>query len=483
MKKRCHMDEEKARAIFYPESIAVVGASSNPGSTGGRYVQRLISAGFKGKIYPVNPRGGEILGLKAYPDLKSIPDQLDYVIVCVPKESVFSVLDDCAANGVKVVHFYTAGFRETGDKEGLIVEEQMVAKARQGGFRILGPNCVGVACPVRHTVFGLSPFGPSVEHGPVALISHSSGLISGVIEAGSARGIKFSKLAGLGNCCDLDELDFLEYVGTDSDTTIIGAYFEGTKNGRNLFKLLNTIARVKPLVVLKGGQTEAGAQTAASHTGSVAGGVNIWEVAVKQARAIYVRNFEELVDTLLAFQCLSPFSGVGVAILGGVFAAGGGACVTLTDECVSQGFRVSPFHQEIRSRLRAMLGSVGNILRNPLDMGGAFGGNRWEILAQTLEVVNEDPGVDVIMINLWLGWLYSTFSSEEMEKILGCLKDFRKNHTKPLIVISRPGEGEDKRSADIKVLAEARIPTYDSVVRAAKALTHVREYFEERALT
>jgi len=477
------MDEESAKAIFYPESIAVVGASSSPGRVGGTYIQRLISEGFKGKIFPVNPRGGEILGLKTYPDLKSIPDQVDYVIVCVPKESVFGVLDDCAMKGIKVVQFFTAGFRETGDKEGLIIEEQMVAKARQGGFRILGPNCAGVACPAHHRAWGPTPSTLGVEDGPVAFISHSSGLVGSVTEAGSPRGIKFSKLAGLGNCCDLNELDFLEYVGTDPDTTIIGIYFEGTKNGRNLFKLLNTIARVKPLVVLKGGQTEAGAQAAASHTGSVAGAVNIWEVAVKQARAIYVRNLEELVDTLLAFQYLSPFSGDGVAILAGVFVPGGGASVTLADECVSQGFRVSPFHQEIRGRLRAMLGSVGNILRNPLDMGMGFSGSRWEILAQTLEAVNDDPGVDVIMINLWLSRLHSTFSPEEMGKILACLKDFRNNHTKPLIVISRSGEGEGKRSADIKVLAEAGIPTYDSVVRAAKALAHVREYFKERALT
>lgn len=475
------MKEERARAIFYPKSIAIVGASSNLDTSGGRYVQRLIAAGFEGKIYPVNPKGGEILGLKAYPDLKSIPGQVDYVIVCVPREFVFSVLDDCTAKGIKVVHFFTAGFRETGEKEGLVVEEQMLAKARQGGFRILGPNCVGVACPVRRTVFGLSPFALNLESGTVAFISHSSGLVSNVIEVGSARGIKFSKLAGLGNCCDLNELDFLEYVGSDPDTTIVGAYFEGTRNGRELFRLLSTFAKVKPIVVLKGGQTEAGAQTAASHTGSVAGAVNLWEVAVKQAGAIFVQNFDELVDTLLAFQYLSPFSGDGVALIGGVFAAGGGPCVTLTDECVSEGFRVPPFRQETRDRLKEILGSVGNILRNPLDMGAPFGENRWEILARTLEIVNDDPGVDVIMVNLWLSWYYHTFSPEEMGKILSSLKDFRENHTKPLIVISRPGESIDRRSADIRTLAEAGIPTYDSVARAAKALAHVREYYKEHA--
>ena len=470
------MDKDIGRALFYPKSIAVVGATNKPGRPGSWYVQNLISGGFKGRIYPINPKGGEIFGLKAYPNLKSVPEAIDYVIVSIAKELSIDVINDCAANGAKIVQFFTAGFREAGEEDGILLEEQMAARARQVGVRVLGPNCAGVACPDHNRAFGPGPFTLSSENGPVAFISHSSGLVGNVIETGSTRGIKFSKLGAFNNCCDLNELDFLDYVGTDPKTSVIGAYFEGTTNGRRLFELMRKVSKTKPLVIWKGGQTEAGAKAAASHTGSISGAVNTWEVAVKQSKALMVRNFEELLDTILAFQYVPAFKGERIAILAGVFTPGGGASVTFADECTSQGLKVPLFQQATRDKLKEMVGTAGTILKNPLDIGAMVKGNSWEVLAETLDVVSKDPNIDAIMISLWLSWFHASFDDEVMGKIFDCLADYRKSHSKPLIVVSRPVVTEDKRGTDIRTLAEAGIPTYDSVTRASRALAHVVEY-------
>jgi acyl-CoA synthetase (NDP forming) len=474
--------DESFKAIFYSESIAVVGASSNPQKPGGMYVLNLICGGFQGKLYPVNTKGGEILGLKSYPNLKSIPEPVDYVICCVPKSLALDVLDDCVANGAKVVQFFTAGFRETGEEEGIKLEEKMRERVQGKNLRIIGPNCAGVTCPAHFRAYGPAPFTLNPEAGGVAFVSHSSGLVGNVIEAGLARGIKFSKPAAFNNCCDLSELDFLDYVGDDPETKIVGSYLEGTSNGTRLFQLMKEIARIKPLVVWKGGQTEAGAQAAASHTASLAGSINIWKVAIKQAGAIFVPDFGELVDSLLAFQYFSPFTGDNVAIIGGFSTPGGGASVTSADECASQGLKVPPFTKETQEKLKAMLGTTGTILRNPLDMGAGLGKDSLKILKETLEVIAANPGIDAIMFNIWVTWFHKVFSPLEMKELFSCLKDFRENHEKPLMVISRSGISEKERSEDIKKLAQMGMPTYSTIARAAKALANVREYFKNHNL-
>ena len=467
------------KAIFDPASIAIVGASGNLQKPGGQYLCNLVSGGFPGRLYPVNPKGGELLGIKVYPDLKLIPESVDYVICCLSKELALNILDDCAANGAKVVQFFTAGFRETGEEEGLELEAKLVEKAREKGLRILGPNCAGVAYPGHFRAFGPAPFTIKAEVGDVAFISHSSGMIGNVLETGSSRGIRFSKLAAFNNCCDLNELDFLEYMSTDPESKVIGAYLEGTKNGRQLLQLMKGITKAKPLVVWKGGQTEAGAQTAASHTASLVGSANMWKTAIRQAGAIFTAGFEELLDSLLAFQYLSSFPGDRIAIIAGFFGPAGGTSVTSADECVSEGLKVPSFTMQTRDRLREMLGITGTILRNPLDMGAAFGKDRsLDVLCQILEMIDDDPQVDVIMFNMWTAWLHGIFSPSEMDDLLNRLKDFRRSHAKPVIVIARPGMQEEQRGEDEKKLAEAGIPTYPSVARAARALANVRQYFE-----
>ncbi len=470
------MFEEKLHQfepIFYPRSIAVVGASQNKLKFGTRYLDSLIHVGFKGKLYPVNPAGGEISSLKAYPRVRDIPGPVDYVMVAIPAKFVLQVLDDCAAKGVKVVQFFTAGFSETGTEEGRQLEKEIANKAKEGGFRIIGPNCIGVYSPAN-----LMPYGPMPvlgQVGSVAFISQSGGHAGSIIEMGMRRGIHFSKVVSFGNGCDLDSVDYLEYLAVDPQTKIIGAYLEGVRQGRHFFQLAKEAAKTKPMMVWKGGKTEAGAEAAASHTGALAISDTIWSAMLRQAGVIKVDSLEELADTLLTFQHYLPFLGHNVAIIAGLAGGGGGESVSSTDACTSVGLNVPPFREETRRRLKEILPPAGSILRNPLDMGGV--GGFVDILEKTMEIVVADPEVNIIIINEHMDSLASFLSWETLGQMNDIFIRLRRNQEKPIVLVSRPGLGSEQRVALERKLSDAGITIYPSLDRAAKAIANMNWYF------
>ena len=203
--------------IFYPRSIAVVGVSQNIFKVSSLWLKAIIDAGFSGSIYPINPHGGEVLGLKVYSSIRDVPEVVDYVIVSIPREAVPELMDDCA-NKVKAIHFFTAGFSEAGDSMGHQLEEELVRKARKGGFHIIGPNCIGTYCPE-----GKVPYGPSGrigKSGSVGFISQSGGIGEKLVELGLARGINYSKGISFGNGIDLDSADYMEYMAFDEHYSI-----------------------------------------------------------------------------------------------------------------------------------------------------------------------------------------------------------------------------------------------------------------------
>ncbi|TEU16933.1 MAG: acyl-CoA synthetase, partial [Dehalococcoidia bacterium] len=312
------MFEEKLKEfkpIFYPKSVAIIGASVTAIKAGSVWVWSLKSAGFPGPIYPVGSKSGRIADLEIFPNLRLVPGEVDYVIVAIPRQSVLELLDDCVAKNVKAVQFFTAGFSEMDAQQGHKLEEQMLEKARQGNVRIIGPNCIGVYCPEHKIPFLMGTLG---ESGSVGFVSQSGGIATKLVTTGIARHINYSKGVSFGNGIDLDASDFLQYLAADPKTKAIGAYLEGTRDGARLFNTMKEVAKVKPLVVWKGGRTEAGAQAAMSHTGSLASSAAIWSAMLKQAGAIEVHSLEELTDTLLIFQQLRHWQGTSAAIIGGL---------------------------------------------------------------------------------------------------------------------------------------------------------------------
>jgi acyl-CoA synthetase (NDP forming) len=463
-------------AIFNPQSIAIVGASSGR-KIGGLAVRYLKFAGYKGKIFPVNPKEREILGLKAYPSVREIPDPVDYVIVMVPAATVLGVIDDCAAKGVKVVQLFTAGFSETGEEEPTRLERGMVARARRAGIRLIGPNCVGISVPAK--LIPVETTGVIGQPGDIAILAQSGGHTETLADVGLSRGICFSKLISFGNACDLNAIDFLEYLKEDPETRIIALYLEGITNGRQLFELLAEISPIKPVVVLKGGRTEAGKEMATSHTGSLAGSAAVWTAAIKQAGAIEVSTLEEMADTLMALQYLPPITGNRIAIVSQLGGGAGGAGVLAADVCTSLGLELPPFTGEIRDRLKSIVNAPGSILRNPLDL--SLVGRQPALLQKVLEILAELPDINLIMLNQRPTFLLALVSKAELQAINDVLVDYQRSNKKPLVVISPPGGIYEKERVEVeRRLSQAGIPVYPSFERAARALANIIRYWRFR---
>jgi len=462
------------KPIFYPESIAVVGVSQNAFKVSSLWVKAIIDAGFSGAIYPINPRGGEFLGLKVYSSIREVPGVVDYVIVSIPREAVPEIMDDCA-NKVKAVHLFTAGFSETGATLGHKLEEESVRKAREGGFQIIGPNCIGTYCPE-----GKVPYGPSGiigKSGSVGFISQSGGIGEKLVELGLARGINYNKGISFGNGIDLDSSDFMEYMTVDPRVSIIGAYLEGTRNGRRLFTAMREVAKVKPLIVWKAGRTDVGAAAAMSHTGSLASSAAVWSAALRQCGAIEVKSVEELADTLLIFQQLGQWggNGNGITVLGGLADGGGGISVSASDDCAELGLHIPPLSVETRQKLTGLLGQVGSILHNPVDVSQS--GSNPSVIREALEFVLADPSIELVIIQEDAGILLNNLPAEWVQEINAVFINLRTKQDKPLVVVLPPGASEPQRLEIEQALTQVSIPVFPSMERAAKAIAHLSEYY------
>jgi acyl-CoA synthetase (NDP forming) len=467
--------EEKLKEfqpIFYPKSIAVVGASATSIKAGSLWVEDLRSAGFAGPIYPVGTSGGRLGDLEILPSLRLIPGEVDYVIVAVPRQSALALLDDCAAKNVKAVHFFTAGFGEMETQQGRKLEEQMLEKARQGNVRIIGPNCIGVYCPEHRIPFLMGILG---ESGPVGFLSQSGGIATKLATIGIARHINYSKGVSFGNGIDLDASDFLQYLAADPKTRVIGAYLEGTRDGVRLFDTMKEVARAKPLVVWKGGRTEAGAQAALSHTGSLASLAAMWSAMLKQAGAIEVNSLEELTDALLIFQQLGRGQGTRAAIIGGLADGGGGNSVAAGDACVEYGLKVPPLSSETKEGLGKLLGEVGGILCNPVDVSQAqFRG--LTTLFQAIDLIAKDATNDILLIQEDTEILLPIYSRRGLEEINEFIIELGRRQSKPVIIVLPPGSTETERLQIEQKLLTGSIPVFCSMERAAKAIYRLNQY-------
>ena len=340
-------------AVFNPKSVAVTGAS--PGKQGQLFLDSFLASGYKGKVYAINSKGQEVSGMKAYTSVKELPEPVDYVVCCIPAPAVPQFIRDCGAKGVKAVSVFTAGFSEIGTDEGKRLEKEVVRAARETGVRIIGPNCLGVYAP--KVGFSYTSDFPK-QSGSVAYVCQSGGNSVYVTRAAGYRGVRFSKVISYGNACDINECELLEYLIQDDDTKIVAVYIEGVRNGPRFYRALTELTRTKPVVVLKGGYTKAGAKAAASHTGSLAGSDEVWDELLQQAGAIRVYSLEELVDVLVTVYLLPTPQGRRVGIFGG----GGGATVLGADDWSKYGFVLPPLPKVIKEELRASVPTEAGLI-------------------------------------------------------------------------------------------------------------------------
>ncbi len=464
-------------AIFHPRAIAVAGASANPDTPGHDYVRALLEAGFRGPIYPVNPKAHDILGLKTYASLRDVPGEVDLVISCVPNTSVLGLVEDCGAKGVLALQLFTGRFSETGRPEGAELEGRLLEAARRAGVRLIGPNCMGLLYPAG----GLS-FRTDMprESGPIGFLSQSGNLLFELTHFAGARGFRFSKAISYGNALDLNEADFLDYLAADAGTRVIGAYIEGVRDGRRFLAALKRAAAAKPVVALKGGRTGAGSRTASSHTAALAGAGDVWRAAVAQAGALPADTAEELIDLLIGLAYLKPRPGRRLAMVG----AGGGRSVLTADLCEELGLSVPPLPPDVEAKIAERAPGLAGWVTNPVDQsilaGSGLGG------AQVLEWLSESPGVDILLANVGEPW---AFGRPDPERIVGRVAerfvDVAGKTTKPFAVVLGPSDYPDEErwriaSAAREKLAQAGVALYPSVERAVRTLARLARYWEER---
>lgn len=374
--------------IFNPRSIAVVGVSDQVNRLGNLMMYSFIDIGFEGGIYPVNPKEDSVMGLRCYPRISEIENPVDLVIVSVHPNRVSEVIDDCIEKGVKAAIIFSSGFREVSDA-GLQKEREIAAKAKAGGVRIIGPNCMGLYCPASRLSF--FPGMPK-ERGGVAFLSQSGSLANILGFFAGGRGIRFSKMISVGNACDLGINDFLEYLGSDPDTKLIICYIEGVEEGRRFLKLAKDISRSKPILLWKVGETEGGLRAVSSHTGSLSGSREIWESAIKQAGIVKVENINELIGLITAFYNPYTPGGNRVAILSGP----GGPAVSTADACEKAGLKLARLSGETERKLAEIIPDFGSSATNPVDLSMASTFDK-TLYPRATEICGHDDNVDMIV--------------------------------------------------------------------------------------
>lgn len=465
--------------LFRPRSIAVVGASANKQSQGYEFVQALVEIGFPGPVYPVNPKLDELFGLKAYPNLQAIPSSVDFVISAVPASAVLDLVDGAIAKKTKLIHFFTARFSETGREEGARLEQELKRRLKEAAIRAIGPNCMGLHYPGRKITF--DPVLPVAGPGNIGFLTQSGSHAFRVIGRGADRGLRFSKVISYGNAIDLNEADFLDHFAADPDTEIIAAYVEGVRDGRRFFEALRRAAATKPVVVMKGGRTDAGHAAAASHTASLASRQAVWQAAVRQAGALEVTTLNELVDMLVAFSHAGTPLGPRVAVLGGA----GGETVETADMCNEAGLDVAPLPHAVREGLREKLPNTWDWVGNPVD-GSILEWGRNQAM-EVIQVMADSPGYDAVLANV--RWIEHVINREDGEKAfreaLEQIKSLAKDHGKATMLVL--GEAESREEARWKKVSEARaelagagVALYPDVDRAARALGRYVRYAAER---
>jgi len=474
----------RLKLIFEPRSIAFLGATNNPMKWGFRIFANIVFGGYQGKLYPINPTKDEILGRKIYRSVAEVPEIPDLALIVIPPPGVPTVLQECADKGIKAVVVITAGFAEV-NRAGENLQAEMVEIARRAGIRFIGPNTDGIVNPHHKLYAEMPPIFPYA--GPVSIVSQSGNIVGTMMRLAIESGFGCAKCISSGNEADLHAEDYIRYLADDPQTRVILNYVEGFKDGSRFFEAAKEVTRKKPIVMLKTGETPAGALAAKSHTASLAGLDTIVDAMCRQSGIVRVRHLDELVDGGTAFLCHPLPRGRRV----GIVTAGGGWGVLCADACAKSGLDVVKFPPELIEELNGFMPpwwSHGN----PVDMvAGIFG----EGVMKCVEVVLRSPAVDgVIFLGIMPALPMEQFRraqkledrEQTREAILSAIihvfervKELTAKYDKPIVVGSEPiafGAGLAKKI--IRALADRNCVSYDMPHKPAVAFANLANYAE-----
>jgi acetyl coenzyme A synthetase (ADP forming)-like protein len=449
------------RNLLYPESIAVVGASSNPHKVGYAILKNILDGGFEEPVYPINPKANSILDTKCYPSLLDVPGNIESAVIVVNRDIVLSIIKDCEKKGIKALVIISAGFGET-NEEGKKLQNEIVEAVRSANITMMGPNCLGLINPWHklNAAFG-QPLG---EPGSIALISQSGALIASIQDWAQENKLGFSLIASIGNKASVDEVDFFDYLKNDEKTKVIAAYLEDISRGQEFMRIAERVGKVKPLVILKSGRSKAGAKAASSHTGSLAGSDVAYESAFKRLGVIRAQSIEHLFDisTALAYQPLPKSNRIAV------ITNAGGPGIMMSDALEMSGLEVVSIDDETKSNLSKILPPSASV-NNPIDVLGDADSERY---GNSLDVTLKSSSVDgVIVILTPQKMTDDTAIAKEIVKISG-------RYQKPVMTCFM---GADTIKNGLEILRKNHIPQYSVPERAAKAMFEMVKYKEYKS--
>jgi len=454
---------DELRALFQPESIAVIGASSTPGKWGHMMVDRPIQSGFRGPIYPINPEKKVILGLKAYPNVLEVPDPIDLAIVTIPAAKVPDAMRECVKKGIKAAVLISAGFAETGPK-GRALQEEVLKIARQGGIRFMGPNGMGIwASSVRlNTAFWFTP-----KTGGISFVSQSGTMGGYLLETANNKGYGFNNFLSVGNQADLSMADYVEYLGEDERTKVIVLYIEGLKDGPRFLRKAREVIRKKPIIVYKAGRTENGSRATMSHTASISGADELFEAVCRQSGIMRTYDVIHAFDVAEALAKQPLPRGNRIAIV----SAGGGHCVVTTDACSGFGLDVPELDEETVRQLEQQLLPHAPPPKNPIDLAAD---PRPMSVANIVKILAENPTIDAIITAAPVT-IRSTDPAfvRELLDAAEILSEIPKKYGKPLIATAMRG---NMQGIAFELMRERQIPFYEFPEEAARAMYGLYRY-------
>lgn len=426
--------------LFEPDSVAVVGASRDRRKVGHSILGNLTGSGYRGRVYAVNPAAGRIMGVRCYPDVLSIPGNVDLAVVAVPARFVPGVMEDCAAKGVGAAIIISAGFRETGE-DGRELEQRVLEIATARGIRVLGPNCLGLI----NTANGLNASfaHASPAGGGIAFFSQSGALCTAILDWSLTSGVGFSKFISLGNKSDVSELDMLRYLAGDPATKVILGYIEGVERGREFMEIARTVVKKTPVILAKSGGTMAGARAASSHTGSLAGSEQAFDAAFRQTGVLRAATIEELFTSALAFATGRIPASPALAVVTNA----GGPGIIAADACERSDAVMAEISAGTVKRLRKRLPPAAGFF-NPVDVLGDAGADRY---ADALGAVLDDGGVGGALVIL------TPQAMTEVEKTAKEIARLASASDKPVLASFMGGASITK---GVSILEKAGVPVY-----------------------
>ena len=456
-----------------PRSIVVIGDKK-----AGGYIWLRAQSNFKGKLYSVQIDPNEIpnieqMGITNYLNLADVPGPVDLAITAVPRPVAPIILKNCLDTGVHGVQFFTSGFSETGEETGIKLERQLKAMAEESDIALVGPNCMGLYNPAAGVCN--FPGQPTGEAGDVCFISQSGTHMVNMAFQGPMRGIKINKGASIGNAIVLNPAHYLEMMAEDPGTRVVGMYVEGIRDGRRFLDVLKRATTRIPVVIWKGGVTEAGARATFSHTASLATPGDVWKAAVRAGGAVEVRSWDALLAALAMFSRSLPIKGKRV----GLVAMTGGQSVFITDTFATAGMEVPALSQASYDEFKTFFNIIGGSYRNPLDAAGTIMGPGEGNLVRILNILDRDPVLDLIVLEVGTGTAAARWANHENDLIamLDKLAEFNQRTTKPFSLIMHQAHMEDVVARARKLAVERGMLVFESFERAAQTLNLGAEYW------